>query len=96
MIFSDESADNDKKDDNDNPKQCRKSKTSCSTYETNKILQLLNQEFWDNYQYPLLQGIFLTVDGQYDPAEQNTSLVLKISAQVSAPPQVWFGSLGGS
>lgn len=46
------------------------------------------KKFWDNSLYPLLQGIFWIVDGQYDPAVQNTSLLLWISAQASAPPQV--------
>lgn len=42
-------------------------------------------------QYPLLQLIFSVVVGQYDPSEQNTSLLLPTSAQILAPPQVWFG-----
>lgn len=50
---------------------------------------------WDNYQYPLLQGFFWMLDGQYDPPEQNTSLLLKTSAHLSAPPQVWFDFPGG-
>jgi hypothetical protein len=53
-------------------------------------------KFRDNYQYPRLQGIFWILDGQYDPAEQNISPLLKISAQTSAPPHVWFGFPGGN
>lgn len=41
--------------------------------------------------YPLLQVILLVVVGQNDPAEQNNSLLLPTSAQIFAPPQVWFG-----
>jgi len=43
-----------------------------------------------------LQGFFTIVEGQKDPDEQNTSLLLVISAQISAPPQVWLGFPGGS
>lgn len=62
----------------------------------NKVIMNKCYRFWDNNQYPLVQGFFLIVLGQYDPAEQNTSVLLKISAQESAPPQVWFGCAGGS
>lgn len=47
-------------------------------------------------EYPLAQGTFRVVVGQYDPAEQKTSLLLLISAQTFAPPQVWFVLPGGS
>lgn len=57
------------------------------TISTCKFKEML-KKLWDNYQYPLVQGFFWIVDGQYDPPEQNTSLVLKISAQLSAAPQV--------
>ena len=46
--------------------------------------------------YPLLQVNLLVVVGQNDPAEQNNSLLLPTSAQIFAPPQVWFGFPGGS
>lgn len=57
------------------------------TISTCKFKEML-KKLWDNYQYPLVQGFFWIVDGQYDPPEQNTSLVLNISAQLSAAPQV--------
>ena len=47
-------------------------------------------------EYPLSQGTFRVVVGQYDPAEQKTSPLLLISAHTFAPPQVWFGCPGGS
>ena len=41
-------------------------------------------------QYPLLQELLCVVVGQYDPAEQNISLLLTTSAHLLAPPQVLF------
>jgi len=38
----------------------------------------------------------MVVDGQYDPAEQNTSPLLVMSAQISAPPQLWLSFPGGN
>jgi|APAra0007618407_1042631.scaffolds.fasta_scaffold03921_3 hypothetical protein len=46
--------------------------------------------------YPLSQGTFWVVVGQYDPAEQNTSPLDLISAHTFAPPQVWFGRPDGN
>lgn len=51
-------------------------------------------ELQDENQYPLLQMYFFMVEGQYDPGEQNKSILLA-SVQTSAPPQVWFGCPAG-
>lgn len=42
-------------------------------------------------KYPEVQLSLSTVVGQYDPDEQNNSLLVPTSAQVLAPPQLWFG-----
>ena len=47
-------------------------------------------------EYPLSHATFRVVVGQYDPAEQNTSPLLLISAHTFAPPQVWFGRTVGN
>lgn len=45
--------------------------------------------------YPALHGSSTTVEGQYEPAAQNVSSLLRTSDHTSAPPHVWFGFPGG-
>lgn len=60
------------------------------------LWQVINsKQFLGTKYYPLLHWIFWVVVGQYDPAEQNISPLLLTSAQISAPPHVWFGCIGG-